>query len=69
MKTIQLNIEGMSCGHCKKHVQEAFSAKNGVSEVIVSLEEGSAKISFDESKSTESEIESALENSVYSIVS
>ncbi|OLS01979.1 copper chaperone CopZ [Tissierella creatinophila DSM 6911] len=31
-------IEGMSCGHCVKHVSEALSELNGVSNVDVNLE-------------------------------
>ena len=48
MKTIQLHIEGMSCGNCKKHVEDAFTANAGVTAVEVSLEKATAAISFDE---------------------
>jgi len=68
MKTIQLQIEGMSCGHCKKHVEDAFAAKDGVSSVTVSLEEGSAAITFDENVTHESQVKTALNCSTYSIV-
>lgn len=58
----------MSCGHCKKHVEDAFAAKAGVSSVIVTLEKGTANISFDENVTDESQIETALNGSTYSIV-
>lgn len=31
-------VEGMSCGHCVKHVKEALSELNGVTNVEVNLE-------------------------------
>ncbi len=34
----QISIEGMSCGHCVKHVEGALSEVNGVTKVDVSLE-------------------------------
>ncbi|WP_073026092.1 heavy-metal-associated domain-containing protein [Lutispora thermophila] len=34
----KMNIEGMSCGHCVKHVEEALKEISGVAKVEVSLE-------------------------------
>lgn len=34
----KISIEGMSCGHCVKHVKEALSELNGVTNVEVNLE-------------------------------
>ncbi|MFZ5351639.1 MAG: heavy-metal-associated domain-containing protein [Bacillota bacterium] len=34
----QIFIEGMSCGHCVKHVEEALKELAGVEEVKVNLE-------------------------------
>ncbi len=33
----QITIEGMSCGHCVKHVEEALKGVSGVSHVEVNL--------------------------------
>ncbi len=41
---IELNITGMSCGHCKAAVEKALKTVNGVSTVEVNLEQGKAKI-------------------------
>jgi len=55
MKTT-LNISGMTCGHCVKHVTEALKKLKGVKSVSVSLENNNAlvehkeNISFDEMK-------------------
>lgn len=37
-------IEGMSCGHCSKRVEEALKSVNGVKSVSVSLEEKKAEV-------------------------
>lgn len=37
-------IEGMSCGHCSKRVQEALKSVNGVKSVSVNLEENTATV-------------------------
>ena len=37
-------IEGMSCGHCSKRVEDALKSVNGVKSVKVSLDEKKADI-------------------------
>ena len=44
MDRIDLNVEGMSCGHCRGTVEQALKAVAGVREVVVSLEEGRATV-------------------------
>ena len=39
-------IEGMSCGHCSKRIEEALKAVNGVKAVSVSLEEKKANVTL-----------------------
>ena len=41
-KTIFIN--GMSCGHCSKRVEDALKSVNGVKSVKVSLEEKKADV-------------------------
>lgn len=46
-----LQIEGMTCGHCKMAVEKALKSVSGVTDVQVSLEKKSAEINgsgFDE---------------------
>ena len=38
MEEIVLNVQGMTCKHCQKHVFDALSKVMGVIEVEVSLE-------------------------------
>jgi copper chaperone len=42
---IELQIEGMSCGHCKAAVEKALAGVQGVSRVVeVNLESGRAVV-------------------------
>ena len=40
-------IEGMSCGHCVSHIEEALGRINGVSNIKVNLEENYAIVYTD----------------------
>ena len=44
MKTITLNVAGMSCNHCVNHVTRSLEQVPGVSRVWVSLEDGKAVV-------------------------
>lgn len=46
--TLQLTIEGMSCGHCSARVLKALNDVPGVSGVKVSHQKGSAQIKGDD---------------------
>ena len=62
-KSIQIN--GMSCNHCVMAVKKELSKLNlESSEVTI----GSAKILFDESKATESQIEDAIKEAGFEVV-
>ena len=41
---IQLNVTGMTCGHCKIVVENALKSVQGVSAVTVNLEAGKAEV-------------------------
>jgi copper chaperone CopZ len=47
MKSVELQVQGMSCGSCVKHVTEALHALDGVSEVAVDLQSGRVKVGGD----------------------
>lgn len=42
--TKTMNIEGMMCGHCEARVKKALEAVSGVSEAVVSHENGTAVV-------------------------
>ncbi len=64
----QLNIEGMSCGHCVKHVEEALKEVPGVAKVAVDLKEKKAvvELSGDVAEAT---LKNAVEDAGYDVVS
>ncbi|MEJ5351294.1 MAG: heavy-metal-associated domain-containing protein [Melioribacteraceae bacterium] len=64
MTTKELIIDGMSCQHCVMAVQKELSKLNLDS---FDVKIGSAKITFDESKVKEEEIEKAIENAGYKV--
>jgi copper ion binding protein len=53
MKTT-LNIEGMSCEHCVKHVTAALKAINGVKSAKVSLKDKKAVVDHKDSVTLDS---------------
>ncbi|MGE5682934.1 MAG: heavy-metal-associated domain-containing protein [Bacillota bacterium] len=65
MKTSELKINGMSCGHCVMAVKKALS-KLPVNTKEVKV--GSAEIEFDESQITLHQIEKAIEDAGYKVV-
>ena len=44
MRELVLKVEGMSCGHCVKAVEEALQAVPGVVEASVSLADSKAMV-------------------------
>lgn len=40
----ELKIEGMTCGHCQKSVQEALERVEGTESVVVDLAAGRAQV-------------------------
>ncbi|MBS1126585.1 MAG: copper ion binding protein [Nitrospirae bacterium] len=65
MKEITINIEGMSCQHCVMRVKKAIEGLAGISGL--SVEVGSAKVTFDEAKIQQSVIENAVVKAGYKI--
>ena len=65
MKEITINIEGMSCQHCVMRVKKAIEGLAGISDL--SVEVGSAHLTFDESKIQQADIENAVVKAGYKI--
>ncbi len=60
-------IEGMSCGHCVKHVEKALGEVHGVNSVRVDLIKKSVIIQANDSV-TDSELKNAVEEAGYDVV-
>lgn len=51
MNTIDLEVEGMSCGSCIKHVKEALQSLPGIGEINVDLNSGHVLVSSERQQS------------------
>ncbi len=67
MKVQELNIQGMSCGHCVMSVRKGLSAVPGL--VVESLEIGKAVVRYDETRVKAEEIVRVVEATGYSVSS
>jgi copper chaperone len=67
MQTIQISIEGMTCGGCVKSVTGVLQKIDGVSSVNVSLEQKRADIQYDESKTSPAAFKQAIEDAGYDV--
>jgi copper chaperone CopZ len=63
MRQATLHIEGMSCGHCLNAVNRALSSVPGVR--IDAVRIGRADVSYDETKTTPSDLETAVADAGY----
>lgn len=63
MRPATLHIEGMSCGHCLHAVNRALSAVPGVQ--IVALGIGRADVTYDETTTGASDLETAVAEAGY----
>ena len=63
MKTLKLEVAGMSCGHCVRAVREALDSVPGVK--VEQVQVGSATVSFDENKTSVGDMVDAVYNAGY----
>ena len=68
MEQQTLNIQGMSCQMCVKHVTKALSELDGVSAVDVSLENNNANVTYDPSVVGLAEFKVAVADAGYEVV-
>ena len=68
MSLVNINIAGMTCGHCESAVTNALSEIVGVKVIEVSSEAGKAVIEQDSSVQ-QSQIASAIDDAGYELIS
>ena len=66
MEKIILQVEGMSCNHCKMSVEKAVKELGG--EAVVNLAEKTVTVSFDSAKTNLEDIITELEDLGYDVV-
>lgn len=62
-----INVEGMSCDHCKNAVESALAKMNGVSAAEVDLEKGQVRVDYNEEKVQLSDMKDAIEDQSYDV--
>jgi copper chaperone len=62
---ITLDVSGMTCGSCVRHVEKALRELGGVAAVEVKLREGKVVVSHDPEKATLPAILAALDDAGY----
>jgi copper ion binding protein len=67
MEQKTLKVTGMSCEHCVKAVTSAISSLPGVSNVTVSLKDGTAAFDFDPALTPLKNIEAAVTEEGYEV--
>lgn len=68
METIQLKINGMTCGSCVNSVTQVLEAVPGVSKVVVSLEHKRAIVTHDPDTAGMDQLKTAVEDAGYDVV-
>ena len=65
IETIVLNVSGMSCGACVRHVTRALEGMRGVSHVDVGLVEKRAVVEFDPGQVDIQALQAAIRDAGY----
>lgn len=68
MNTYLLQVEGMSCSHCVRAVQEAVEELAGTAEVKVDLDKKSVSFQMDEQLQNLETVKLAIEDAGYDVV-
>lgn len=64
-ETITLAVSGMTCGNCKRHVEEALSGVPGVRAAAVDLAAGRATVAVDANAPTTDRLVDAVRDAGY----
>ncbi|MFI8575932.1 heavy-metal-associated domain-containing protein [Rossellomorea aquimaris] len=65
MEKTLLNVSGMTCGNCVKKVEAVLNELDGVEKAKVDLENGAAKVKYDESKQSPESLSKAVSDAGY----
>lgn len=68
METKTLDVQGMSCNHCKMAVEGALKKLDGVSSAEAHVKAGKVDVTFDASKVTLAAMKDAIEEQGYEVL-
>lgn len=60
-------IQGMTCGNCVRHVEQAFISLPGISQLAVNLEKQEAMVEYDSTLLTYETMVSTLKEAGYTL--
>jgi copper chaperone len=67
--TITLNVQGMTCNHCKMSVTNALTELEGVQNVEVHLQEGTVNVEYDDTKVDVEKMKEVIEDQgIYDVI-
>lgn len=66
-ETVEFKINGMTCPSCAEHVNHEVNKLTGILKSEASYENGNAIVQFDNSKTTISQIETAINSTGYTV--
>jgi copper ion binding protein len=67
MENITMKVTGMSCAHCVKTVNNVLNAMKGITDVKVSLKEGTASFKYDPALIPLETIKTAIKDEGYEV--
>jgi copper chaperone len=65
-RNVKLRVKGMTCGGCATSVEKALKATDGVQQVRVSYERGTAIVKYDDQKVTVEQLQRVVKNTGFS---
>lgn len=68
METISLNVQGMTCNHCKASVEKAVGSLDGVQSVEVILAENKVNVGLDSSIVSMETLKNTIEDIGFDVV-
>lgn len=68
METLVLNVEGMTCNHCKQSVEKAVGAISGVEAVEVVLADKKVNVTLDPSLVSVDTLKNTIEDIGFDVV-
>jgi copper chaperone len=67
MKSLKLNVPGISCSHCEMSIKNTLKEVSGVANVTVDLEKKTVSLDYDPEKASYAQIKIAIEDQGYDI--
>ena len=67
MTKLEMNISGMTCGHCVRAVSQALGGLDGVQ--VEQVRVGSAVVNYDEAKLSRDRVTEVVEDAGYAVTS